>query len=306
MSFSARWWFALKPNSWPKLLVPTLLGQTLGLAAARGLDLGAMLVGLVYALGLLVCIVLLNDWGDREVDSLKRRMFPDGCSPKTIPDGILPARSVLVGGLGGGVVALAAAALGQRWLGRPDLLLYAAGGMALFFAYTFPPLKLNYRGGGELLEALGVGAVLPWTQAYLQGEQAWHTAYGLLGGFTLLSIASALASGLSDEQSDRAGGKRTVATLLGNRATRRCTEACVALGAVAWLAAALIIPAVPWWSVLPAIAVVLYNGVQLRIASHRAQTNAFAAQKIYKRLLHNAIWHGATTLALVLALAAVY
>ena len=29
-----RWWYAAKPDSWPKLLVPTLLGQALGLAVA--------------------------------------------------------------------------------------------------------------------------------------------------------------------------------------------------------------------------------------------------------------------------------
>lgn len=302
MSLPSRWWFALKPNSWPKLMVPTLLGQSLGLAAARGLELAAVVVGLVYTLGLIVFIVLLNDWGDREVDAIKRRMFPDGCSPKTIPDGVLPARAVLFGGVAGGGIALGATAVGQLWLGRPDLTLYAVGSIAIFMAYTFPPLKLNYRGGGELLEAFGVGAALPWTQAYLQGVQTWHPTYSLLIGFTLLSMASALASGLSDEESDRAGGKRTFATLLGNVTTRRCTEVCVALGAATWMVTGLATRAVAWWSAVPAAAVVLYHLVMLRAASGRAVTNAFAAQGIYKRLLHRAIWHGGAALALLLAL----
>jgi hypothetical protein len=46
------------------------------------------------------------------------------------------------------------------------------------------------------------------------------------------------------------------------------------------------------------------NGALLRVASERATTDAFAAQGIYKRYLHRAIWHGATLLALLLLLSA--
>jgi 1,4-dihydroxy-2-naphthoate octaprenyltransferase/chlorophyll synthase len=304
LSRSRRWWLALKPASWPKLLVPALLGQSLGAAAATAVDLRALGLGALYLLGLLAFIVLLNDWGDREVDAIKRRMFPDGCSPKTIPDGILPASQLLLAGLAAGGVALAAAAVAQLWIPRPRALLFAASGLAVFLAYTFPPLRLNYRGGGELLEALGVGLLLPWFESYLQSGQARHGAHVLLAGFALMSLGSALASGLSDEQSDREGGKRTVTTLLGNRATRRLTEACLAAGALAWLAAGLLSPAIRSWVVLPPLALVAWNGIALRAISDRAVTNAFPAQGLYKRILHRAIWQGTSLLALLHAAAA--
>lgn len=304
LSRSRRWWLALKPASWPKLLVPALLGQSLGAAAAAAVDLRALGLGALYLLGLLVFIVLLNDWGDREVDAIKRRMFPDGCSPKTIPDGILPARHLLLAGLAAGLAALAAAVAAQLWIPRPRALLFAASGLALFLAYTFPPIRLNYRGGGELLEALGVGLLLPWFQSYLQSGQVRHGAHLLLAGFTLMSLASALASGLSDEQSDRAGGKRTATTLLGNRATRRLTEASLALGALAWFAAGLFSPAIRTWVVLPPLVPIVWNGIALRALSDRAATNAFAAQGLYKRYLHRAIWQGTALLALLHAAAA--
>jgi 1,4-dihydroxy-2-naphthoate octaprenyltransferase/chlorophyll synthase len=303
MSSAARWRFAVKLKSWPKLLVPALLGQALGAAAAGSLDWRAALVGLGLCLGLLIYIVLLNDWGDREVDAIKRRMFPKGCSPKTIPDGILPARALLAAGLLAGGVVLGCALVGQLWLGRPGLALGAGGALLVFVAYTFPPLKLNYRGGGELLEALGVGALLPWLQDYLQGGSHWHSNDVLLAGFTAMSLASALASGLSDERSDRSGGKRTCATWLGNGPTRRATEAALGLGAAGWLAATLGRPgAAPWWCVLPALVIVGLNSALLLAASGRATTDAFAALGVYKRYLHRAIWHGTTLLALLLLL----
>ncbi|WP_437676585.1 UbiA family prenyltransferase [Sorangium sp. So ce131] len=299
MSPGARWWYALKPASWPKVLVPALCGQAVGAAAAGRLSAGALAFGAAWMLADVAFVVLLNDWGDRDVDALKRRMFPHGCSPKTIPDGILPAGALLLAGLGAGAAALLAAWGAGRALDRPLLLPLAVLALAVFAAYTLPPLRLNYRGGGELLEMLGVGGVLPVLHAYAQCGAvvpAWLCA--LLPGLLLLSLSSALASGLSDEESDRAGGKRTLTTTLGNAATRRAAEALLGLGAALWPAAsALADRAPPAWSVAPAAAIALGFRARLVRKSPAAVTNAFAAQAVYKADLHRAIWWGMAALS---------
>ena len=161
-STSKRWIYALKPMSWAKLAVPMVMGQGLGLWAGTDISAWGIAYGILYTVLDLVFIVLLNDWGDRHVDAIKREMFPDGCSPKTIPDGILPARSLLVGGLCAGVLAAAAGFVFEAWVDRPAIAWVGLAGLVMFAAYTFGPLKLNYRGGGEFVEMLGVGAVLPW------------------------------------------------------------------------------------------------------------------------------------------------
>ena len=102
-----RWRYALKLGSWPKLLVPALLGHAIGLQVAGGWSWELAGLGLLFTVADLCFIVLLNDWGDQEVDRIKRVRFPDGCSPKTIPDGILPATSLLRMGLLFGGVAVA-------------------------------------------------------------------------------------------------------------------------------------------------------------------------------------------------------
>lgn len=304
-TFIKRWVYALKPASWPKLLVPTLLGQALGVSAVGGLDLSALGCGLTFtALGV-AFIVLLNDWGDRRVDSIKRRMFPEGCSPKTIPDRILTARAVGAAGVAFGLAALLAAWGAQLALNRPLAFAGGLGCMAIFVAYTLPPIRLNYRGGGELLEMLGVGVALPSYNLYLQAGAISPGSWPWIAGFAWLSLASGVASGLSDEQSDRAGGKRTFATMFGNSWARRLIEACVLTGAAIWLVASWVRPAwVPFWASAPAVVVIGWNFARMRQVSDAAVTNAFSALGMYKRYLHQAVWFGTGVAALVLWLQA--
>jgi 1,4-dihydroxy-2-naphthoate octaprenyltransferase len=292
-----RWVFAAKPDSWQKLLVPFVLGQAIGLGpaldAGRGFSIAACASGLAFTVLDLLFIVFLNDWGDREVDAIKRRMFPEASSPKTIPDGILPASSLLLAGLAAGALALGVAGAAELWLGRPGLTVASALALGIFVAYTLPPLRLNYRGGGELLEMLGVGLALPWLNVYQQGG-AWRAeGLWLLPGFALLSLASAIGSGLADERSDRAGGKRTVVTTIGNPLARKLLELLVVLGALAWLATALV--GLPIWVGGTAAITVLTNAIELRRASPLAVTDAFAAQRAYKACLHRAVSRGTTT-----------
>jgi 1,4-dihydroxy-2-naphthoate octaprenyltransferase/chlorophyll synthase len=301
-NFLGRWIYALKPASWPKLLVPMFLGQALGVAVAAGdpRPVGLLFGGL-FTLFDLVFIVLLNDWLDRDVDALKRHMFPGAGSPKTIPDGILKPSHVLAGGLTACALAVGLAAAVSARVG-PGLLLASVACLTLFAAYSAPPLRLNYRGGGELLEMVGVGLALPWLNIYASSGVVISPELWALAGFMILSLASAIASGLSDEQSDRAGGKRTVATWLGNASARRIVELLVVLGAMAWLVTAWVMPRVVHPSAaLPSAAVVLWRWVPLRRASGHAVTNAFAAQSRYKRELHRAIWGGGLVFGFVAA-----
>lgn len=295
-----RWVYALKPASWPKLAVPGLLGIALGFAETRrGPPLGIALA-LLFTLLDLVFVVTLNDWGDQEVDRLKRQMFPDGCSKKTIPDGILPARALLVAGLAAGTAMVLVALWAERALDRPGLGLLALGAAGVFVAYTFPPLALNYRGGGELLEMLGVGVLLPLvTAAFVGGQGLSATGRAVLPGLALVCFSSALASGLSDEQSDRAGNKSTFTTWLGNERVRQLSLAALLAGAGAWTAAALLSPRFPLLGLSALIPLGLY-GRQAALLSPRAVTNAFAEQGRFKKQLHLAIW--GATLALAAAL----
>ena len=301
-TLTARWLYAIKPASWPKLLVPMTLGQAIGIHAVSSFHPLSLLLGLLFTLGLGLFIVLLNDWGDQKVDTIKRELFPSGCSPKTIPDGILSARALLIAGLLSGLFAFLIALFAQTHLTIPFLGLGAAICLLTFVAYSLPPLRLNYRGGGELLEMLGVGALLPWWNAYLQSGELFPPTLLLLGGFVALSLASALASGLSDEVSDRLGGKTTFTTLYGNAAVRRAVTFCLYTALMLWIAIPFLLDELPFWSTLPALLLLFVYTARLERLSPEATTNAFKAQGHYKLCLHKAIWYGALAIAAALLL----
>jgi 1,4-dihydroxy-2-naphthoate octaprenyltransferase/chlorophyll synthase len=299
-SLIGRWIYAAKLDSWPKLLVPMLLGQALGVAAAGRLDLLAFALGLGFTVCELLFVVFLNDWSDRRVDRIKRQMFPDDCSPKTIPDELLSAGAVLGAGLVAGLAALALAFYAQLALDRDALGWAGLGLLSLFLAYSYPPLRLNYRGGGEWLEGFGVGIALPWFQLFLQADQCWVRELWLLPGFAVLALASGVASGLADEQSDRRGGKRTYASEYGNRAARALVERLVLAAALIWAVTIRFSAVVPAPIGAPAVIVVLVNWRRLRKISAEAKTNAFDAQRLYKHFLHQAQWRSAVLISLAL------
>jgi 1,4-dihydroxy-2-naphthoate octaprenyltransferase len=297
-----RWRFALKPASWPKLLVPFALGQAIGFDATGHLSWLGLALALALTAADAVFVVALNDWGDRDVDRIKRRMFPQ-TSKKTIADGVLPAATLLLAGTIAGFVALGVATTATFTLDRPLAIPGTLVALGLFVAYTLPPLRLNYRGGGELLEALGVGIVLPWLSAYLQSGRAWMPALDALPGFAVLALASAVASGLSDERSDREGGKRTLVTMLGNTLSRRLVMGLVALAPLVWIAAAMIPSGTPTITLVVAAAMQAFAWPNLARASAPAETDAFDAQSRFKAVLHRSVWESALTLAGFLAFA---
>ena len=278
-----------------------LFGQALGASASDQSAAEPLICGSAFTMCGLAFIVLTNDWADRRVDAIKRAMFPDSTSLKTIPDDVLSSRSVGLAGALCGLFALAAAAAAQIVLQRQLAFAFGLVCVLIFAAYTLPPLRLNYRGGGELLEMIGVGLALPFYNAYLQAGVWEGLGWLWLAGFSGLSLSSAIASGLSDEQSDRLGGKRTIVALVGNARARRLVEAFMLLGAACWMLGPIVEPGrAPFWVAGAAIVVIFWNFVQMRRTSSLAVTNAFTAQARYKQHLHNAIWHSTTLVAVIL------
>jgi 1,4-dihydroxy-2-naphthoate polyprenyltransferase len=112
------------------------------------------------------------------------------------------------------LVVWSAAALPRR----PLLIVCAVAAIALLHAYSFAPLRLSIRGGGEWLQAAGVGIVLPVVGFYAQSGRldlpAWALAVTVLTG-----LAGNLLTAVPDIETDARNEKRSVAVRYGERPT---------------------------------------------------------------------------------------
>lgn len=209
------WRLAARPATLPAALAPVLVG--LGVALGEGVFRPLPALGCVaVALLLQVAANLANDLFDfRSGADGADRLGP----PRAAATGLLTERDLAVGivlvvGLAGGV------GLGLVAVGGPILLVLGALAVVSAVAYTGGPWPYGYHGLGEVFVFAFFGFVAVAGTAYLQSG-AWEPL-----AFAAAIPVGAIVSGilvvnnLRDLATDRAAGKRTLATRIGARATK--------------------------------------------------------------------------------------
>lgn len=251
------WWLASRPATWPASLAPVAVGTAV--AAAEGRARAALALACFAVAWLLqIGANFVNDYADCERGADSNRLGP----PRAAQSGWLTTRALRAGAA---LVLVLAAALGLwlAWEGGPIIL--AAGALALLsaWAYTAGPLRLGYRGFGDVLVFLffGIAAVAGthWVQARTFSAAAWTSALPV----GLLAVAMLAVNNLRDREGDAACGKRTVAVRLSERGARRYTAGLIAASyaVLAWVVAAGGLAA----ALLPIITVPLTRRVLRRI-----------------------------------------
>ncbi|MFO7565815.1 MAG: prenyltransferase [Enhygromyxa sp.] len=251
MSPWTAWVQAARPLAAANVAVPLILGEALAYAVHG--QFSWRLFGAVGLLGALdqLFIVFANDFADREADALNpsptivsggSRVIQEGKLP---PEALRKAAWLMLGSMI--VVATIVALIYSRWW-LPVLMLLGA---ALLWAYSFPPLRLSYRGYGELLQGLGVGVVLPIIGFYAQAGCFDGLPWlGLLPSF-LLGYVGNLLTALPDYPGDRSANKRSYPVRFGQFVARRHALELLALAiGFGWL----VVPSLPWWGVALIIA----------------------------------------------------
>jgi 1,4-dihydroxy-2-naphthoate polyprenyltransferase len=212
---AALWWRAARPYSLTASVTPILAGT-----AAAAHDGHFALLVFLAALGGAAAIQagtnMVNDYYDyaRGVDT-GESIGPGGL----IQHGLLSPQAVLAGG----ITLFAAGATLGLWLaavaGWPVLL---AGALSILagYAYTGGPFPLGYIGLGDVVVFIFMGPVIVLGAYFVQA----HTV-GAAGGWISLPVAALVTAilvvnNLRDLEGDRRRGKRTLAVLIGGRATR--------------------------------------------------------------------------------------
>jgi len=214
MATPAQWVAGARPRTLPAALAPVLVG-TGAAAALDGFRPVPALLALVVALALQVAVNYANDYSDGRRGTDADRVGP----MRLVGSGAAPARQVLLAAaLAFGVAAaagLALAALSSWWL-------VAVGAVCIVAAWTYTggPLPYGYRALGEVFVFVFFGLVAVVGTTFAQTGAVEGLALAASVPIGLLIVAILVVNNLRDIGGDAAVGKRTLAVLLGDRATR--------------------------------------------------------------------------------------
>ncbi len=222
MSRFRAWLSILRLQFYPMTPVVVAWGAVTAGRAAGRLDTTALALAAAAMILLEVATVLINELVDFASDALNRNAGPFTGGSRVLVRGGLERsgvwRAVAVALLG---YAACAAALAVRLAPRGGLLPAAAlllVGPVFALGYTAPPLRLCYRGLGEIDVALVTGPYLFLIGYALQGA-GWPRGADLapLLPLALAIFAAITLAGIPDEEADRTVSKKTLAVLLGPR-----------------------------------------------------------------------------------------
>ena len=235
----AQWLAGARPRTLPAAVSPVLAGT--GVAAyVGGFDPATALLALVVSLALQVGVNYANDYSDGIRGTDHARVGP----LRLVGSGLARPRAVRTAALlSFGVAALAGLAIviltAHWWL----LAVGAACVLAAWY-YTGGKHPYGYLGLGEIFVFVFFGLVATCGTTYVQTGRVPLATVVTSVGIGSLTCAILVANNLRDIVGDRAVGKRTLATRIGDRATRRLYAGLVAVAVATVVAAAAI--TTPW------------------------------------------------------------
>jgi 1,4-dihydroxy-2-naphthoate octaprenyltransferase len=151
--------------------------------------------------------------------------------------------------------------------GSVTLLWIGVAGILVGVAYTAPPLKLVYRGLGEIAIALGFGPIMLLGAYVVQtGELAWEPfVLSLVPGILIALIL--YVNEIPDRRSDAEAGKRTLPVRLSPDAVRT-GYLVAALGAFGIVVIGVIAGLLPWPTLLALAAIPMALQVHAGLREH--------------------------------------
>jgi len=208
------WIRAARPLAHGNIAPPILFGVALACSTTGVLDRTGLALALIFGVLDHLVIVFGNDLADEEGDRLGEAATLVSGGSRVLVDGAL-TRDSLRFGLRVAVIALLLfSAIAS--LVAPLTFALALAAIALLWLYSGSPVRLSYRGGGALLQGLGVGVVLPLVGWTLQQPDALPPPLWLAPPLLLAMVGNVLTA-IPDAEGDQRADKRNVASRYGVR-----------------------------------------------------------------------------------------
>jgi 1,4-dihydroxy-2-naphthoate octaprenyltransferase len=207
-------WRMSRPLMLLSIFLVYVTGTLAAVAGGQVFDLSAFLWGWAALLPLSISIHYVNEYADSETDCMTQRTAFSGGSG-VIPGGLVTRGFALRAAWTAALLGIGIALLGliDGALNPTAVGILTIGGIGGWM-YSVWPLKLAWRGWGELDNAVLGGLILPLLGFTAQTGGASMLTVLSFVPFTLLVFANLLATTWADRQADVIVGKYTLATFV--------------------------------------------------------------------------------------------
>jgi 1,4-dihydroxy-2-naphthoate octaprenyltransferase len=209
------WVLAARPQTLPAAITPVVVGSAAALETGS-FRWGPFIAALVAALLIQIGTNLANDYFDfRKGADTEERLGPTRVTqagllaPETVRNGMIATF---------GVAALIGVYL--IVVGGWPILVIGVLSIAAGVLYTGGPWPLGYHGLGDLFTFIFFGIIAVTATAYLHAGTVPPLALAASAPVAMLVTAIIVVNNLRDIATDRRAGKRTLAVMIGARATR--------------------------------------------------------------------------------------
>lgn len=214
MASAAQWLVGARPRTLPVAVTPVAVGTGAAVQAGGAVWWKALLA-LIVSLSMQVGVNYANDYSDGVRGTDDDRVGP----MRLVGSGAAPARQVKLAAFAalgvGGLAGLALAATSSWWL-----LAVGAAAVAAAWGYTGGERPYGYRAMGEVSVFVFFGLVAVLGTTYVQIGHVTGSAVVAAFPVGMLACALLVVNNLRDAPKDAVVGKRTLAVIIGDRATR--------------------------------------------------------------------------------------
>jgi putative NADPH-quinone reductase/1,4-dihydroxy-2-naphthoate octaprenyltransferase len=226
------WLKAIRLQFYPMTFIAYTLGAFAAKSSGLPIDLSVFWLGYAWLFAVEVVTVLSNDYYDYLTDKNNKYFSPFSGGSRVLVDNLLSFKEIKRGIIIFLVISvLLLALLLYKLGGASSAITICLIGLLLAWGYTIPPLKLVYRGLGEITVGLTHSFAVILCGFIFQGGRITDSYPWMLSLPLFLSILpSIIMAGIPDFEADKMVSKRTIAVMLGKE-----TAAKMAIG-FAWLA----------------------------------------------------------------------